>query len=68
MLETSFKVGLQPEGGNYRHLETKELNSSIVLKKKRQQRFGNNTTCSSKFATQCLLVFHFFEILLVTLN
>ena len=22
MLETSFKVGLQPEGGNYRHSET----------------------------------------------
>ena len=22
MLETSFKVGLQPKGGNYRHSET----------------------------------------------
>ena len=63
MLETSCKVGLQPEGGNYR-------NSSIVLKKK-----DNNYKVLSiiqhvvaKFSTQWLFVFHFPEILLVTLN
>ena len=42
MLETSCEEGLQPEGAHCHHSET-ELNSSIVLKKKRQL-----VTCSGK--------------------
>ena len=72
MLETSCKVGLQPEGGNYRHSETVILIKFVNCFEKRKD--NNNKVLAiiehviAKFATQWLFVFYFPEILLVTLN
>ena len=63
MLETSFKVGLQPEGAHY-HSETVIKFVSFETEKRQQQSFG----VVAKFESQWLFVFYFPEILLVMLN
>ena len=69
MLETSCNVGLEPEGANYCPSET-VINQIRRLFWKRKDNHNVLTTVHvvAKFATQWLFVFHFPEILLVTLN
>jgi len=66
-LETSIKVGVQPEGADNRHLETVIHYIRQVFWKKKH----NNRVLAIlvvKFSTQWLFAFHFPEILLFTLN
>jgi len=66
-LETSIKVGLQPEGAHNRHSET-VINYICQFFWKN---YNNNKVLAivvAKFATQWLFAFYFPEILLITLN
>jgi len=61
-LETSIKVGLQPEGAHNRQSKT------VMFWKKTYNFNSFLAIVVAKFATQWLFDFHFAEILLVTLN
>jgi len=67
-LETSIKVGVQPEGADNRHLETVINYIRQVFWKKTHNNNRVLAMLVAKLSTQWLFAFHFPEILLFTLN
>ena len=67
-METSIKVGVQPEGADNRHLETVINYIRPVFWKKTRNNNRVLAILVAKLSTQWLFAFHFPEILLFTLN
>jgi len=67
-LETSIKVGVQPEGADNRHLETAINYIRQVFLEKKHNDNKVLAILVAKFSTKWLFTFHFLEILLFTLN
>ena len=67
-METSIKVGVQPEGAHNRHLETVINYIRQFFWKKNNSNNKVLAIVVAKFSTQWLFASHFPEILLFTLN